>query len=474
MVGLNSHDSNAKKPLRKPLMLKDYLLDDLSSCSSNGFRSYPRRQCCTTVRFLVDMDLNTTDSSGHGKRFLKSKSKSASTTTMSAFQRASEAAINAVKFLPFASTKSPSSASKQKKTKSSILPRSLSRKLLRRSFWKKTDKDMQQQRSWKSFMYFLEQKYPSDSSPSAALTSATTSTVTTASYSNSSVSETNSNGHSWSESDFTSDSLQSSSGNSESSGENDVVAGEKPARAGKRVGVTVGDDSTEANSKNKWRNEEEKEQFSPVSVLDFPFDDDDEEVSSSSSPFQHRRLANSMEGTRQKKLIRKTARRFERVAQLEAQAVDLEKQFSDESSSLELEEEEEAQQRAVALLELLKSTHLPIPSVVFKFDAENLLLDFFAERMGAEAEAELEKEQEVLNVARDWMRGQAHDDGIMLLEWEVEENREAYVREMERGGRWKKLENEEKEEVAMELEMELFASLLNELLDDDPMESKIQ
>lgn len=31
---------------RTLLLLKDYLRDDLSSCSSSGFRSLPRRQCC--------------------------------------------------------------------------------------------------------------------------------------------------------------------------------------------------------------------------------------------------------------------------------------------------------------------------------------------------------------------------------------------------------------------------------------------
>lgn len=49
----------------------------------------------------------------------------------------------------------------------------------------------------------------------------------------------------------------------------------------------------------QWSSDQEKEQFSPVSVLDCLFDDDDDEVS---SPFQHR-LAR-MEGiTRNVELI---------------------------------------------------------------------------------------------------------------------------------------------------------------------------
>lgn len=46
----------------------------------------------------------------------------------------------------------------------------------------------------------------------------------------------------------------------------------------------------------EWPNEEEKEQFSPVSVLDCPFEDEDEdEDEEMCSPFQHRDT--HMEGT---------------------------------------------------------------------------------------------------------------------------------------------------------------------------------
>ncbi|KAG6411160.1 hypothetical protein SASPL_129235 [Salvia splendens] len=44
-------DDQLIKPIRAPLLLKDHLLEDMSSCSSNGFKSFPRRQCCTTLRF---------------------------------------------------------------------------------------------------------------------------------------------------------------------------------------------------------------------------------------------------------------------------------------------------------------------------------------------------------------------------------------------------------------------------------------
>uniref|UniRef100_A0A5B7BX22 DUF4378 domain-containing protein n=1 Tax=Davidia involucrata TaxID=16924 RepID=A0A5B7BX22_DAVIN len=451
MASLNFSDS---KPLPKPaLMLKDYLLDDLSSCSSNGFRSYPRRQCCTTVRFLLEIDLKTRDSSNHSKRLLiSSKSKAASSTTVSALQRASEAVINAVKLLPFPSVKSPSSQKQKKPNKKAILPRSLSRKIWRRSFWKKTDKEIQR---WKSFRDLLEEKQlPSDFSPS----------ITTISTSH----DSNSNGNSWSDSDFTSDYLQCSSGNSENSCENDVVESTRhlPEKVvSKRVGVEA---TTTTNSveNTKWPNEEEKELFSPVSVLDFPFDIDEDEAS---SPFQCT-LAR-MEGTKQN--VMQKIRRFESLAQLEP--VDLEKrmalsELSDESLESPLQtcsvsiqgslmfdkeqEENETEQKAKELLKLMKAT---IPSSNhLNFNAYTLLLDFFRERITNEFNYEL------LSVAKDWMNGHPSE---LLMEWEVQRNRQAYIRDMEKGGRWRKLD-EDIEEVVMELEVEVFASLMNELLLD--------
>ncbi|GFZ06990.1 hypothetical protein Acr_18g0011600 [Actinidia rufa] len=49
----------------------------------------------------------------------------------------------------------------------------------------------------------------------------------------------------------------------------------------------------------------------------------------------------------------------------------------------------------------------------------------------------------------------------MFLGWEVEKNRQAYIRDMEKGGRWSKLDAE-REEVALEV----FASLMDEILLD--------
>ncbi|PSS11449.1 Testis-expressed sequence 10 protein [Actinidia chinensis var. chinensis] len=472
---LKSHDSKPRQKLPSPRMLKDYLLDDLSSCSSNGFRSFPRRQCCTTVRFLLENDLRTRDSNRR-KRLLRSKSTNTS-STKSAFQRASEAVINAVNLLPFAAVRSPN-ASKRSKNKSSMLPRSLSRKILQRSFWKRTDKEIER---WTSFKYLLEKRKnpslsPPVSPPAFSPSAVTTTTATDSNRSTNSKSESNSS----SDGAFTSDYLLCSSGNSETSIENDVVEGEKrlPEEAvSKRIGVIVGDDSigaTITNSKNKWPIEEEKEQFSPVSVLDVPFEEDEDEVS---SPFT-RRLSR-MEGTKLK--LMQKIRRLENLAQL--QPVDLENQFSlpeiftDEStespspSSSKLcsnpiqdnipsdarEKEIDTKRTALDLLELIKAT---FPSGSFESKSENLLLDLFSERI-CEANEESDYDQ-LLNEAKDWVDVPTHD---MFLGWEVERNRQAYIRDMEKGGMWSKLD-EEREEMALEVEVEVFASLVNEVLVD--------
>lgn len=229
----NSTDLKLRKQLPKPLMLKDYLLDDLSSCSSNGFKSFPRRQCCTTVRFLLEIDIAKNAHLYKKKELLKSRSTSAS----SAFQRASSAVIHAVKQLPFASGNSPS---KQ------ILPRSFSRKFLKRSFWKRTH-----HKEIKRLKSFGEKKSkPSDCSPVIT----TKSTITTVSTSSSSTNDcySNSKSDSWSDKEFTSsDYLQCSSGNSEINScvnkvESKTFLPEKTVS--KSVGVTAGECSAETST----------------------------------------------------------------------------------------------------------------------------------------------------------------------------------------------------------------------------------
>ncbi|KAK8497236.1 hypothetical protein V6N12_001551 [Hibiscus sabdariffa] len=307
---------------KKPLMLKDYLLrDDLSSCSSNGFKSFPRQHCCTTtVRFLLEAELKKSKDnySTTTKRLLKRRCKKPGATTISALQRASEAVLNAVKLLPFPSIKSSSPSLKRNSSRQAHFTRSFSRKLFKRSLWRKADKedggggDGGEIRRCKLFREFLEEKnQPSNqNSISTSNVNTTTDSSATTMIDRRVSSDTSSN--SWAESAFTEDVLQSWSGNSESSSGNDIVEAQTVSNV---VGVTVADAEDSINS-----TKEGKEQFSPVSVLDCPFHEEEEE--DSSSHFEDG--SSHVEGTKQK-LMQKVPR-FVNLAQLEP--VDLEKRIA--------------------------------------------------------------------------------------------------------------------------------------------------
>ncbi|KAF5731690.1 hypothetical protein HS088_TW18G00374 [Tripterygium wilfordii] len=200
---------------RRPrIMLKDFLLEDLNSCSSAGFKSLPRNPPPSddSTRRRIDVDTFARLRSGPVK-LLRRPSKAAS-TRISAFQ----AIINAVKNLRL--VKSPSI----------ILPRSLSRSLSRRNSIKKREHESLNVRQvkvtvkdimrWTSFNVELHSE-PLNfaSSPDHHCTATTTTTTTTTSSSTCS-----SSGSSWCDSDFTAEDLPSWSGKcEEDDGENDVV-----------------------------------------------------------------------------------------------------------------------------------------------------------------------------------------------------------------------------------------------------------
>ncbi|KAF8380336.1 hypothetical protein HHK36_027820 [Tetracentron sinense] len=461
-------ESKLRKPLmieRRPLMLKDFLRDDSNSCSSNGFRSFPRRSCYPTVRNILEMDLEARDSNSTS-RLLRSRSKAAS-TTISALQKASEAVINAVKLFPFSSINPHSSSL----SKQGFLTRSLSRKLLRRSFWRKTDKEEREIRirvtvkdiiRWRSFRDLVEENQkPLDfsSSPPPPYTTTTTSSTS------------HSNSNSWCDYGFESDYLQCSSCNSEYSGENEAEEGKKysPEKKmiSKREGVADSEDSMAATTytvvvdAKEESQYEEKEQFSPVSVLDFPFEEDEE-----TSSFQQS-LASI--GRSKKKLMQKI-RRFESLAQLEP--IDLEKwiavsdldeplesprnysSISTHSEKQEDEETQKAKEKAWELLKLIKATSSVESS---KSNVDLMLLDFLRDGI-------LDRNQntQLLKMARDWMNGNNYHG---LLEYGLKDYREACVRDMEMGGRWMKLDKEQGE-LAFEMEIGVLGDLLDELLLD--------
>lgn len=121
--------------------------------------------------------------------------------------------------------------------------------------------------------------------------------------------------------------------------------------------------------------------------------------------------------------------------------------------ALDKEEDDDVitEHNAVELLKKMKTT---MPSVSFKFNPDNLLIDIFRETNTFDKVA--------LDVARDWINGQPRE---VLLGWEVQKSREAYIKNMEKGGKWRDLD-EDKREVALELEDEVFTDLVNEFILD--------
>ncbi|KAF5734838.1 hypothetical protein HS088_TW15G00333 [Tripterygium wilfordii] len=476
---LGSNNQKLQKTLtidRRPLMLKDYLADNLSFCSSSGFKSFPRQQCCTTVRFLLELDLKSRKPNKNNQvevlaKRCRSRAAALTATTVSVLHRASEAVIKAVKLLPFPTIRSstPPSPSVQNKRKKGVLllPQSLSRKRWKRSFRRKSDNEghekVQMLKFSREFLEEQENQWENKSnhfnSTSSSSTTATTATTVTSSR-NSTSTRSDSNNNSWTEGEFTANSEKS-----DISSQNDPVAGKKdlPAKeVSNVVGVTVGEDSIK-----EWPNEE-KEQFSPVSVLDCPFEDDQDIIS---SPF-HCSLAR-MEGRKQK--LMQKIRRFESLAELEpvdlakrialSEMDDLESLKSPASPSTNSKEEEEEKEnggenetesRRDELLRQLKST-IPSNTLLASNKADNLLLNFFTEKT---EENKTCCKYELLKEAEDWVNG--HQELFLVWGWEVKDGRKLYLKDMEKNGGWRNLE-EEKQEVGLELEQEIFSTLVIEL-----------
>ncbi|KAF2297656.1 hypothetical protein GH714_001970 [Hevea brasiliensis] len=333
-------------------MLKDYLRDDLSSCSSNGFKSFPRRQCCTTVRFLLEIDLNTNPNPNpkHTRQqfFKRSRSSKAASTTISALQKASEAVIKAVKLLPF-------------------LPPSSSLHL--RSYTTEVEKED----------FFCPEAFRGSYSRKA-------------------------------------------------SGGRLITEKEKAARS-------------DGGELSEWPNEENKEQFSPVSVLDCPFQDEED----ISPPFQ--RSLVRMEGAKLR--FRANIIRFEKLAQLDP--LNLEKQMElagleDETLKSPIKARSSSfhnnmfsdikeDKSAYELLKLVKAT-IPSNHRLIS-EADSILLDFFREKImenkasGSMVEGQNKDLEKELEVAQDWINGHPQE---MFLGWEVKDSRVVYLREMERKG----------------------------------------
>ncbi|KAL4621763.1 hypothetical protein ACB092_06G252600 [Castanea dentata] len=407
----------------RPRMLKDFLNDTSNSCTSTGFKSLPRQPCNPNAQVFT----NNTNS-----KLLRSSSKAAS-TTISALQ----AMINAVKNFPL-------------KKSQSILPRSLSRRLARKKPSEvKITIRVKDIIRWTSFRDLVEEKsQPLDfnSSPSHC----TTTTITTGSTNTT----CSSNNSSWCESDFTSEYLPSwGGGNSQDNVVNEVDVGKKylPLVGEDCLKTTTGTETYADVGPNGELWCDEKEQQSPVSVLNFQVGEGEESFSSFT-----RSLAN-MERTRQN-LLQKI-QLFESLAKLEPFNQE-ECMSMEENTKFDEEEPDEFEKKVSELFVKTRST-----VDIGNAGVELLLLDFFRDELTTKrCQTKMDDDEfdsEVVSTAKAWVRGEHNG----LHEWGIEHKREAYISDMYRRERWSNFEGEQ-EELAFEFESGILGDLLDEVLVD--------
>lgn len=91
-------------------------------------------------------------------------------------------------------------------------------------------------------------------------------------------------------------------------------------------------------------------------------------------------------------------------------------------------------------------------------DQEFLILDFFREQL---RDNHKKGDDELLKVANEWIKGE--DDGC--LEWKLVGKKEFSIRDMERGVKWNKFDEDE-QELGLEIENQVLNHLVDEVLFD--------
>ncbi|XP_072987922.1 uncharacterized protein [Typha latifolia] len=233
---------------------------------------------------------------------------------------------------------------------------------------------------------------------------------------------------------------------------NRISDGDNTKATGHREPSVVGSsESMECHS------EEEKEQLSPVSVMDFPYEEDEEEEDETTSPSFHERIAHI---ERVKLQLLQKIRHFECLGELDP--VDLGEAFEAQAESpvhvASSDGEEEKCREGSSAWALLKA--LKASSTVDPVDCsvQKLLVDFFIERLscsdGGSSRSDGHDSADLLEAAREWIDGGGRG-------WELRDE----IMKMECNGRWRCFEEEERE-FAMELDVVLFESLVDELVRD--------
>ncbi|KAL0428942.1 UNVERIFIED_CONTAM: hypothetical protein Sradi_0520200 [Sesamum radiatum] len=332
---------------------------------------------------------------------IRSRSKKVAETTISAIHKV----INVVKLFQFGSVRSPL-----------VLPRSISRKFPKsRDHRNVVDiSDLPEVKvkvkdilRWKSFRDLVEDDpVPLDvpASPNRSTTGTTTSC---------------SQRSSWCDSDFTVEDLP-------------PWGGETEQFLGKKCFLGQ---PADRKSKGDWLIFEEMEQQSPVSVLDSPFRQVEEFLSPSHPTLANLETMLTRRPIQEPKLTRKLSFKEEIAVSETANA---------------------AEEKAKQLL-----SHLIVETDKNQEDYLTIW-DFFMHELSTKGKSnDGEFDSGIVKTAKAWMNGE-YDE---LYEWEVEDKRMAYVKDMEKGVCWHKFEQDQ-EEMSLELQDKMLEDLVNELLAD--------
>ncbi|VYS63616.1 unnamed protein product [Arabidopsis thaliana] len=419
-ISSSDHPLPVSKKRLKPLILRDFLLDDLSSCSSNGFKSFPR---------LLNAEIQRSGMFHHNRRI------TCGLAFSHAVHKASTALLTAVKLLPFPS--SVKSQSRDRDNKKGLFSRSFWKKISRRELnvdvgekERRTDDREEEIQRCRSFAEFLQESQDQLSDQIYYISP-------TDLFSGEATLSKDAVGDSSSFSSEDSEVTQSSSG---------VIV---VMMSGDCVGSHVSDGSSLNDNTEECENEE-KEQLSPISILDCPFQDD-----AISPPSHHKE-------TDEKKQMRKR-RRLESLVRLEP--VDLEKRIEkyeerqDYKSHIIEIEEDQSEIRANRLFALVKSRIIEEQNqLLASHVVDNVLLDFFKENNNNETR----DEDKLVEIVEEWVMRRQDDEYNMFMSWKVSEKREIYVKEM----KWGCINGDEKEYVVEELGNGFLTSLVDELIHD--------
>ncbi|CAN1332886.1 hypothetical protein LINPERPRIM_LOCUS35881 [Linum perenne] len=474
MASLSS-SSLTRKPLLKetgePLKLRDFLMDDFSSCSSNGFKSFPRRQCCPSTPRLTLRPSDRRSKPSPTPIFRKPR-------RSSAFRKASKAVIKAVRSLPLRSAAAASGGGGGSKPLH-LLPRSLSRKILRKSlFWRRDEINLNVVVSvggeasaavsvaeapvtgrWRSFREFLEEKVEDHTPPSekpfhggiAPFEAAAAGRISTSCSSNS---HSKSDSKNWSESEFTAD-----SGGSEScsGGKNDLPESGDGDGVSGSAAVTAGEESTTAETAKRSMVDESSKAcgiygHGTRGALKFPWRGQ-----------MIRRRSSSVRCSKKKPM--KRVRRFDCLNQL--QPTNLQTRITvieESSSSSPLHSYNNlfsmTRKDPLELLTIVKERASSSGCSISKCD-QLLFLDFFEEKLLRKGYVEDEDDDPLLEEVEEWVKGEAKE---MLVGWEVNESRNVYLRDMEENGGWRNYVCEVEDELGFDMGLEILGSLVDEVV----------